>query len=112
MTGMSEYQIHVPGGPTPATIAAAACVTSLVIALELGVDQDIDAGHVAAVWRAAGGLLRSHPPRCCWSARAACTAWRQQPPIPGFIADICMGARQPKMQPKLVRGRDAIVQRS
>ena len=33
-------------------------------------------------------------------------------PIPGFIADICMGGRQPKMQPKLVHGRDAIVQRS
>ena len=36
---------------------------------------------------------------------------RLQAPIPGFIADICMGARQPKMQPKLVHGRDAIVRR-
>ena len=32
-------------------------------------------------------------------------------PTPGFIADICMGVRQPKMQPKLVHGRDAIVRR-
>jgi hypothetical protein len=32
-------------------------------------------------------------------------------PIPGFIVDICMEARHPKMQPKLVHGRDAIVRR-
>ena len=32
-------------------------------------------------------------------------------PNPGFIADICIGLRQSKMQSKLVHGRDAIVQR-
>jgi hypothetical protein len=54
--------------------------------------------------KSATGGIRAGPGLVEWVGRPFT-------PIPGFIADTCMGAWQPKMQPKLVHGRDAIVRR-